>query len=89
MILINIFYRVGDEAYTSVVPDSKTKVLPKVYDDSLLLNTNDDISLYKNGQMRKKILISIYYQLQYIRILLFQLLEKIEVIILFNIIHLL
>ena len=41
------FYRVGDEAYTSVVPDSKTKVLPKVYDDSLLLNTNDDISLYK------------------------------------------
>lgn len=41
------FYRVGDEAYIHIVPDEKTKVLPKVYDDSLLLNTNDDISLYK------------------------------------------
>ncbi len=45
--LYNYYYKVGNKAYTIFVPDEKTKVLPKVYDDSLLLNTNDDISLYK------------------------------------------
>ena len=48
--LYKYYYKIGDSAYSIVVPNEKTAVLPEVYDTSLLIKTNDDISLYKKWQ---------------------------------------
>jgi len=45
--LYNYYHKVGDSTYKIFYPNEKTEVLPEVYDTSLLLKNNDDISLYK------------------------------------------
>lgn len=45
--LYNYYYKINDSSYSTIVPDEKTKVLPEVYDTSLFLKSNNDISLYQ------------------------------------------
>lgn len=45
--LYDYYYKIDNSSYSKIVPDEKTEVLPEVYDTSLFLKTNDDISLYQ------------------------------------------
>lgn len=45
--LYNYYYKINDSSYSIIFPDENTKVLPEVYDTSLFLKSNNDISLYQ------------------------------------------